>query len=78
MKKRKENIDKLNSEESIKKQKKLVYALAIVGAIVFYPLFYSFLTKYRLEREEEFRLKELIEQVNQKQEEADIRARLQY
>lgn len=48
--KQKEKLEKLYSDEGIRKQKFIVYTLAIIGALIFYPLFFSFWTKYRLEQ----------------------------
>lgn len=75
MKARRETIEKLHSEEGIRKQKIIVYTLAVIGALIFYPLFFSFWTKYRLEQEQKKKVLKLMEEMKIKAEEADIRSR---
>jgi hypothetical protein len=59
--KQKEKLEKNYSEEGIKKTKFKVYVLAVLGALIFYPLFFSFWTKYRLEQEQKKKILELME-----------------
>ena len=61
IKKTKEKLEKNYSEEGIKKSKIKVYALAVLGVFIFYPLFFSFWTKYRLEQEQKRKILELME-----------------
>ena len=53
----------------------MVYVGAVLGVLVFYPLFFSFWTKYRLEQEQKQKLLDLMENMKIKAQEADIRSR---
>ncbi len=75
MQKTKEKLEKAYSDEGIRKKKIMVYVGAVFGVLVFYPLFFSFWTKYRLEQEQKQKLLDLMENMKIKAQEADIRSR---
>ena len=46
--KKKARLDVLYSNTGIKKQKYLIYIFAFLMTLIFYPLMFSFYTKYRI------------------------------